>query len=779
MPKARREEDASDGEEDLREKKKQKIDTPEPKEEGGECFTGDEKMLMMPAVPYESSGDEDSDTGESSDDDMEKDFESAMESAMEVVFESEQSGVKEEEEEEREGGDEPRSKQETSVKQEEASDPCGLDAGEEEDCKIKEETDVVKEEEKSKKGKSKKGAKPASKPKAKTPKAKAAPKKKPEKKAAAEAQASRLPPGWLDCPPMGASVGRMIPCKVPLGPHFNDVVPEEQRFNPSIAYNMIQERGLQLGLVIDLTNSYRYYDPAEWEDNGVQYAKIPCKGRGETPDPVSVNQFVWTVYCFLNECPDNHVQILVHCTHGFNRTGFMLVSTMMRLVDNMTIASLINSFAKKRAPGIYKDDYIEELFSYYHEPRPESTKTPAVPDWKGVGDDEEEGEGSGSANAASRRDCHTSKKEIHHETPVGEQIAHSEQEEYKKFIIAQMLGEDSHFTRFPGSQPVSLDRNNLPLLRDRRYWVTWKADGTRYMVLLMSFGVYLIDRKFEFRRVQMRLPREFVQCSSPNNAKMCHGTILDGEMVVDRDPETGLYYRRFLVYDLMVLAGESLMHLPFKDRFSKIDGLLMLGKREARDIAEGRAKYKYKYSEETFRIRRKDFWPLAHTKKIFHMMEQLCHECDGLILQAYEDPYVVGTCHELLKWKFAHLNSVDFRMRLGEDGEPVLLLFRNRREVPLDNGKIEFPNNDGHRFDGKIVECSYDAKASKWIFLRERFDKSTPNAFHVYQKVLNSIRDDISKDELLVHINRSFRESDVYRSDRARLPNAQPKPRNA
>lgn len=32
-----------------------------------------------------------------------------------------------------------------------------------------------------------------------------------------------------------------------------------------------------------------------------------------------------------------------------------------------------------------------------------------------------------------------------------------------------------------------------------RYWVTWKADGTRYMLLLLKFGAYLIDRAGEVR----------------------------------------------------------------------------------------------------------------------------------------------------------------------------------------------------------------------------------------------------------------------------------------
>ena len=41
----------------------------------------------------------------------------------------------------------------------------------------------------------------------------------------------------------------------------------------------------------------------------------------------------------------------------------------------------------------------------------------------------------------------------------------------------------------PASQPVSLARSNMGLLNERRYWVTWKADGTRYMLLLCHWGV--------------------------------------------------------------------------------------------------------------------------------------------------------------------------------------------------------------------------------------------------------------------------------------------------
>lgn len=42
----------------------------------------------------------------------------------------------------------------------------------------------------------------------------------------------------------------------------------------------------------------------------------------------------------------------------------------------------------------------------------------------------------------------------------------------------------------------------------------------------------------------------------------------------------------------------------------------------------------YRYDQEPFRIRRKDFWPLPQAAKLLDdFIPQLSHECDGLIFQ--------------------------------------------------------------------------------------------------------------------------------------------------
>lgn len=42
----------------------------------------------------------------------------------------------------------------------------------------------------------------------------------------------------------------------------------------------------------------------------------------------------------------------------------------------------VNIFADIRPPGIYKPDYIDALYSFYHEKKPETIVCPPTPEWK-------------------------------------------------------------------------------------------------------------------------------------------------------------------------------------------------------------------------------------------------------------------------------------------------------------------------------------------------------------------------------------------------------------
>lgn len=62
---------------------------------------------------------------------------------------------------------------------------------------------------------------------------------------------------------------------------------------------------------------------------------------------------------------------------------------------------------------------------------------------------------------------------------------------------------------FPGSQPVSLDMENISNLTTRNYGVTWKADGQRYLMLIKGPNeIFMFDRDFAVYRVNnMTFPK--------------------------------------------------------------------------------------------------------------------------------------------------------------------------------------------------------------------------------------------------------------------------------
>lgn len=67
----------------------------------------------------------------------------------------------------------------------------------------------------------------------------------------------------------------------------------------------------------------------------------------------------------------------------------------------MLLVQAIKIFAEARPPGIYKPDYIDALYTFYHERKPEMVVYPSTPEWKrssefdlngeAVPDDDEDG----------------------------------------------------------------------------------------------------------------------------------------------------------------------------------------------------------------------------------------------------------------------------------------------------------------------------------------------------------------------------------------------------
>lgn len=141
-----------------------------------------------------------------------------------------------------------------------------------------------------------------------------------------------------------------------------------------------------MGLWIDLTNTKRFYERREVETRDCRYMKLQCRGHGETPSREQTQSFIEIADQFITENPLQAIG--VHCTHGYNRTGFLIVSYMVERMDCAVEAALL-AFAHARPPGIYKEDYIKELFRRYDE-EDEAPPPPQLPSWCFEEDEDDE-----------------------------------------------------------------------------------------------------------------------------------------------------------------------------------------------------------------------------------------------------------------------------------------------------------------------------------------------------------------------------------------------------
>ncbi|CAK7333549.1 unnamed protein product [Dovyalis caffra] len=551
---------------------------------------------------------------------------------------------------------------------------------------------------------------------------------------------SKLPPGWLDCPAFGQEINCIVPSKVPLGEAYNDCIPPGKRYsfkqvihqqrvlgrkdkNNILNNSKFYPLNFQLGLVIDLTNTTRYYSTLDLKKEGIKHVKICCKGRDAVPENAAVNTFVYEVMQFLLRQKHTKKYILVHCTHGHNRTGYMIVHYLMRS-QPMSVTQAIKIFADARPPGIYKPDYIDGLYSFYHERKPEMVVCPPIPEWKrssefdlngeAVPDDDDDG---GSAT-----------------------IVHENREMDVVMTNDDVLGDE-----IPNDQLDAL-------------------------------------RQFCYQALKLNVP-------GPAD-KTHHFTLLDGEMIIDTLPDSQKE-RRYLIYDMMAINQVSVIERPFHERWKMLEKEVIEPRNyERHNIYQSRNPY-YRYDQEPFRVRRKDFWLLSTVTKVLkEFIPRLSHDADGLIFQGWDDPYVTRTHEGLLKWKYPEMNSVDFLFEVDDDDRQMLYLHERGKKKLMEGHRVAFKelyvnpciytentgismyngipavashilgkciDSDPSSYSGKIVECSWNSDENVWVCMRVRTDKSTPNEFNTFKKVMRSIKDNITEDVLLIEIDEIIR----------------------
>ena len=252
--------------------------------------------------------------------------------------------------------------------------------------------------------------------------------------------------------------------------------------------------------------------------------------------------------------------------------------------------------------------------------------------------------------------------------------------------------------RFPGPQPISIERRHFAMLERQPYFVCEKTDGTRHLLASFADGVFIVNRAFVAQQVKIRVPKD---------------TLLDGELVSTKEGT-----QLFMVYDAIRVKGEDLMNKTLDARLDAI--------RKVKIIKTAGAE---------FEIRVKTMWPLSAIATMTPL-DKFEYETDGLVFTPVNEPVRTGTHETMFKWKPRDRITIDFAIMGGRN------LYIQDKGIPYLEAelhkKVDVP-------DGTIVECGYGPTG--WFIEKIRSDKTYANNRRTYFRTVINMKEAIELKE--------------------------------
>jgi len=283
---------------------------------------------------------------------------------------------------------------------------------------------------------------------------------------------------------------------------------------------------------------------------------------------------------------------------------------------------------------------------------------------------------------------------------------------------------------FPGPQPISIERKHFPILKGGDYMVCEKTDGERHMMIALMYEgkkkCLFVNRAFNMFEVSINLKKNAYE-----------GTILDGE----------LYGDTLMVYDAVLVAGQSVWNKTLTDRLEASRGLM-------KSII-------YMKSDQ-FRLKCKTF---HHMRDFNVFMDEYLptvqEKIDGLVFTPINEPIRIGTHETMFKWKPQEKNTVDFLMKREPSREtpgfkavtPAWRLYVQEKGKLFFESEIPFNRIDDEPWfeDGAIVECKYVTweEPMWWKPLKRRTDKTHPNNRRTFYRTIVNIKENVQMKEFL------------------------------
>lgn len=495
----------------------------------------------------------------------------------------------------------------------------------------------------------------------------------------------------------------------------------------------------------------------------IKYVKLSGEGSDETLTGVQITKFIQECRLAIRDGPND--LIAVHCTHGFNRTGFLIVAYLVEECS-YSVSKALKLFASSRPPGVFKYDYLRDLIRRYDKSGT-IPPTPPLPSWS----TEEEEDDTVSNVVTENDELSLHPEPVVDDPEIGRRDAAfmdgvdgvtpiTDSQERVRLLnhVLQMTGWKGN-DPFPGSQPVAMTFKNLAYLKKCPYKVSWIPNGTRYMMLIKDRDhIFFFDRKSDFFKVE--------KVSFPRRGKLNElltDTLLDGEMVIDDDGKGGKM-ARYLIHDIVSYPGTQVALCDFDRRMQCIKNEIIGPRHEALKLG------RISRNEESFGIRVKDFWDLVGTRKLLapEFTQSIGHETCGLIFQPVPNPYEGGTCEMILKWKPPTLNSIDFKLKIGASIDPGCVRERVAQfwcstgppgrpffQIPLKGIKNEAVRTELRNHDNQLVECVWEGGGPPigWFKVVRTISRQ-PTSWSTAEKVMDSILNAVTQELLLEVIDR-------------------------
>lgn len=294
------------------------------------------------------------------------------------------------------------------------------------------------------------------------------------------------------------------------------------------------------------------------------------------------------------------------------------------------------------------------------------------------------------------------------------------------------------------SLPKSIDNSNKYLLQQEPYYISEKADGIRFYLILCMYdnvpSAFLVGRDEQIYSLKLQGQLKLFQKLQIFDIELCQYKHVNYCL---------------LVFDCLVHNGENVCDQSLKQRLSIVKKYFPLNKISNPEKNLVKTNYIIA-SNEFLQILQKQFVDIKYLNEFTKPVLDRSFEIDGYIF-APQNRELDFSSQYLLKWKEKHTLDV----LIGHDFEPYILKHGNLIKLKHEGKLLKFDstNHDFQEvFQGylihkrlfpettkpfeHIIECYYDGQYLQYIKIRP--DKTKPNNIKVIQQTLKTINDNVT-----------------------------------